>query len=158
MEKLSSTKSVPGDKKVRDHWARVSEERFQEELLDQWVKASIIYRLYHFSVSPIRYESISLSNKSRLSIFRIFASHRWEIVSQYSFKSCYFNIAYNLRGFPGGSDCKESAYNPGDWGLIPGSGRSPGWQPTPVFLPGRVPWTEELGKLQSRGLQRVGHD
>ena len=76
MEKLSSTKSVPGDKKVRDHWARVSEERFQEELLDQWVKASIIYRLYHFSVSPIRYESISLSNKSRLSIFRIFASHR----------------------------------------------------------------------------------
>ena len=28
--------------------------------------------------------------------------------------------------FPGGSDGKESAYNAGDQGLIPGSGRSPG--------------------------------
>ena len=30
------------------------------------------------------------------------------------------------RGFPGGSDGKESACNVGDLGLIPGSGRSPG--------------------------------
>ena len=40
-------------------------------------------------------------------------------------------------GFPGGSDGKESAYNAGDLGLIPGSGRCPwrrAWQPTPVFL------------------------
>ena len=29
-------------------------------------------------------------------------------------------------GFPGGSDRKESAYNAGDLGLIPESGRSPG--------------------------------
>ena len=29
-------------------------------------------------------------------------------------------------GFPGGSDCKESAYNMGDLGLIPGLGRFPG--------------------------------
>ena len=29
------------------------------------------------------------------------------------------------KGFPGGSDGKESAYNAGDLGLIPGSGRSP---------------------------------
>ena len=28
--------------------------------------------------------------------------------------------------FPGGSDGKASAYNAGDPGLIPGSGRSPG--------------------------------
>ena len=28
--------------------------------------------------------------------------------------------------FPGGSDSKASAYNAGDLGLIPGSGRSPG--------------------------------
>ena len=31
-----------------------------------------------------------------------------------------------LLGFPGGSDCKESAYSTGDLGLIPGSGRSTG--------------------------------
>ena len=29
-------------------------------------------------------------------------------------------------GFPGGSDCEESACNAGDLGLIPGLGRSPG--------------------------------
>ena len=32
------------------------------------------------------------------------------------------------------------------------------WQPTPVFLPGESPWTEEPGRLQSMGSQRVGHD
>ena len=35
-----------------------------------------------------------------------------------------------------------------DLGLIPGLGRFPGgghWQPTPVFLPGECPWTDELG-------------
>ena len=36
-------------------------------------------------------------------------------------------IAFLSRmGFPGGSDATESAYNAGDLGLIPGSGRSPG--------------------------------
>ena len=32
------------------------------------------------------------------------------------------------------------------------------WQPTPVFLPGKFPWTEEPGGLQSIGFQWVGHD
>ena len=32
------------------------------------------------------------------------------------------------------------------------------WQPTPVFLPGESPWTEEPGELQSMGSQRVRHD
>ena len=31
-------------------------------------------------------------------------------------------------------------------------------QPTPVFLPGESPWTEEPGRMQSMGSQRVGHD
>ena len=31
------------------------------------------------------------------------------------------------------------------------------WQPTPVFLPGEIPRTEEPGGLQSMGSQRVGH-
>ena len=31
-----------------------------------------------------------------------------------------------VKGFPSGSDGKESAYNAGDLGLISGSGRSPG--------------------------------
>ena len=32
------------------------------------------------------------------------------------------------------------------------------WKPTPVFLPGEFPWTEEPGRLQSKGSQRVRHD
>ena len=32
------------------------------------------------------------------------------------------------------------------------------WQPTPVFLPGEFPWTEEPGRLQSIRSQRVGHN
>ena len=45
-------------------------------------------------------------------------------------------------------------------GSIPGSGRPPwrAWQPTPVFLPGESPWTQEHGGLQSIGSQRVRHD
>ena len=30
-------------------------------------------------------------------------------------------------------------------------------RPTPVFLPGEAPWTEEPGDLQSIGSHRVGH-
>ena len=35
-------------------------------------------------------------------------------------------IQGTLQNFPGGSECKESACNAGDPGLIPGSGRYPG--------------------------------
>ena len=65
-------------------------------------------------------------------------------------------------GFPGGSDSKESACSVGDLGSIPGLGRSPGKgrarPPTPAFLPGESPWTEEPGGLPSMESQRVRHD
>ena len=32
------------------------------------------------------------------------------------------------------------------------------WQPTPLFLPGKFPWKEEPGRLQSMGSLGVGHD
>ena len=37
-----------------------------------------------------------------------------------------FKTPLPIQGFPGGSDGKEPACNAGDWGLIPGLGRSPG--------------------------------
>ena len=58
----------------------------------------------------------------------------------------------------GGSGGKESACNEGDLGSSPGLGRSPGGghgNPTPVFLPGEFPWTEEPGGLQSMGSKRL---
>ena len=33
-----------------------------------------------------------------------------------------------------------------------------GMATAPVFLSGESPWTEEAGRLQSMGLQRVGHE
>ena len=65
------------------------------------------------------------------------------------------------KGFPSSSDGKESACIVGDLGSIPGLGRFPwrrAWQPTPVFLLGESPWTEEPGRLWSMGLQGVGHN
>ena len=58
-------------------------------------------------------------------------------------------------GFPHGSDDKESAYNAGDMGSIPGSGRSPGERNgNPLqYSCLEIPWTEEPGRLQSMGLQ-----
>ena len=35
-------------------------------------------------------------------------------------------LIHEYQGFPGGLDCKESACNAGDLGLIPWLGRSPG--------------------------------
>ena len=32
------------------------------------------------------------------------------------------------------------------------------WHPTPVLLPGKIPWMEEPGRLQSMGSLRVRHD
>ena len=40
--------------------------------------------------------------------------------------SSRFANIMNAKGFPGGSDGKESVCNAGDPGLIPGLGRSPG--------------------------------
>ena len=64
-----------------------------------------------------------------------------------------------MRGFPGGSDSKESACNAAHCGSIPMSGRTLGEGNTHCsFLAWRSSWTEETGGLQPMGLQRVGYD
>ena len=64
------------------------------------------------------------------------------------------------RGFPGGSDHKESACNAGD------QVQSLGWK-DPLekgmatyssILAWRITWRQKPGRLQSTELQRVGHD
>ena len=68
-----------------------------------------------------------------------------------------------MHGFPVVLVVKNPLANAGDirdTGSIPGSGRSPGGRHgNPLqFLAWRIPWTEEPGRLQSIGSQRVGHD
>ena len=72
-------------------------------------------------------------------------------------------ISISLLRVPGGSGVKNppaDAGHAGDAGLIPELGRFPagGSGNIPVFLPKKIPWTEEPGRLQSMGLQRAGHD
>ena len=64
-------------------------------------------------------------------------------------------------GFPDGSDGKDSACTAGNPGLIPGWGFNPLAKEVATLssiLAWEIFWTEEPGRLQSRGLQRVGHD
>ena len=70
------------------------------------------------------------------------------------------SFRYQLSSFldsPVGLDGKASDYNAGDLGSIPGllekemaiHSNTLAW---------KIPWTEEPGRLQSMGSQRVGHD
>ena len=63
-------------------------------------------------------------------------------------------------GFPAGSEGEESPCNVGDPGSIPGSGRFSGERngSSLSILAWRIPWTEESGRVQSKWLQRIGHD
>ena len=62
------------------------------------------------------------------------------------------------RGFPGGSDCKDSDCNAKDPGSIPESGISPGeGNGIHSSIPAcRIAWTEEPGRLQSMGHKELG--
>ena len=62
--------------------------------------------------------------------------------------------------FPGGSNGKKSTCNAGDLGSIPGweDPLEKGTATHSSILAGRIPWTEEPGRLQSIESQRVRHD
>ena len=59
-----------------------------------------------------------------------------------------------LRGKESACQCRRLKFDP--WvGKIPCRRK---WQPTPVSLPGKIPWTEEPDGLQSMRSQRVRHN
>ena len=62
--------------------------------------------------------------------------------------------------FPGGSDGKASVYDVGDRVLSLGQ-EDPLEKEMAIHsstVAWKIPWTEEPGRLQSMGSQRVGHD
>ena len=64
------------------------------------------------------------------------------------------------KGFPGGSDRKESACSAGDVGLIPGSGRFPGGgngNPLPYSCLGN-PMDRRAWRATVHRVQRVRHN
>ena len=63
------------------------------------------------------------------------------------------------KGFPGGSDSKESTYNAGDQGLIPGLGRAPGGgHGHSSILAWRIAMDRGAWWATVHGPQRVRHD
>ena len=76
-------------------------------------------------------------------------------------KSLNDDTGYRLEeSFPAGSEGKESACNAGALGSIPGQ-EDPlekGIATHSSILAWRIPGTEESGRLQFMGLQRVAHD
>ena len=76
------------------------------------------------------------------------------------FDKILIDLHYHYTDFPGGSDGKASAYNVGDLGSIPGSGRSPGegnGNP-PQYSCLENPMDRGAGGLQFMGSQKVGHE
>jgi len=76
------------------------------------------------------------------------------------FKHSVVCRSLSFLGFPGGSDGKEPTCNAGGpvWPLGREDPLEKGMATHSSILAWRVPWTEEPGRLQSIGLQRVGHD
>ena len=77
--------------------------------------------------------------------------YKWEKLGKMYVRSLCV-IFQNCMLIPGGSDCKESACNVGDLGLIPGLGDllEKGMATHSSIPAWRNPWTEKPGRLQSR--------
>ena len=64
----------------------------------------------------------------------------------------FLNVSV-VKNLPAMQETKETWVQ--SWmGKIPGRRKC---KPTPVFLPEKIPWTEEPGGVQSKGWRRVGH-
>ena len=83
-------------------------------------------------------------------------------LSNASFSIWQLFLLYQFFGLPDGSVGKESAWDPPrdpNAGLTPGSRRSPEEEMTSYSsIAWKIPWTEEPGRLQSKGLQRVRYN
>ena len=91
--------------------------------------------------------------QTQLPMYQEGESGRQILWMHYSWLWAGFGLPWWLNG-------KESACIAGDLGSIPGSERSPGKRngTHSGILAWRIPGTEKPGRLQSMGLQRVGHD
>ena len=84
----------------------------------------------------------------------VFPSRNYVYLFCVSVCFCLLFLVTVEKGFPGGSDGKNSSCNAGDLGWIPRWGRSPGrreWQPTPVFLPGEFHLQRSLASYSPWG-------
>ena len=130
--------------------------------LGQNVRSSFSIRCYKHCVCVYVCVCVCVAivtNKDLLHVTRNSIQYSVNDLYEKRLKKRGYMYMYNS-GFPGGSVVKNPSANSGDTGLILGSGRSPGEEMTihSSILAWQVPWTEEPGRLQSMGPQRVEHD
>ena len=97
---------------------------------------------------------LKIIDLNQSSIFGIYCLRRYSELSN-TFRQIYIWIR-----LPWWLSGKESAWNAGDWGSIPESGRFPGrgnWQPTPVFLLGEFHAQRSLVGYSSYGHSQCLH-
>ena len=91
---------------------------------------------FHFATTIESLLVVDLEEANRVAVKILHCKLSWDILIFNLYPVFIGHIRYmklsikytaiNRRGFPGGSDGKESACNAGDLGSIPGLGRSPG--------------------------------
>ena len=106
----------------------------------------------HFGTGRFKYELLSPQPYSPCpDLFSGPIFNRWQFQSRGQTRGLG-----GILDSPGGSSGRESSYNAGDLGwedpLEKGMATHSG------ILAWRIPWIEEPERLQSMGLQRVGHD
>ena len=85
--------------------------------------------------------------------------HDWSDLAAADINIQIYIYIYIYKGFPGGSDGKESACNVGDLGSIPGWGRSPGGRHgNPLKYSCLENPHGQRNLEEDMGLQRAGHD
>ena len=104
------------------------------------------------TVALVKWHDKDIGNKFKLN----FNLNGLSQVS-WGFLFCFVLFESLHKGFPGSSDGKKVCLQPSRHRFNPWVCKIPWkriWQPTPVFLPGKIP--EERGGLQSMGSQESG--
>ena len=117
----------------------------------------MFYRRKSFLITDNAKVVLKLSTITERILWEILVVY-FQMISAYNlmYVCMYIRLPWLLSG-------QESVCNAGDardMGSNPGSGRSPGGGNGNLLhiLAWRIPWTEEPGRLQFMGSQRVGHD
>ena len=116
---------------------------------------------FYFTQDTFRHKSFSLSrarwSHSVQSFLRKTFLYGFFYCFSYSILFCFLNTISHMLGFPSGSDGKEFAMQETQvWSLGWKDPLEKGMATHSSILDWDISWTEEPGRLQSMGLQRVG--
>ena len=127
-----------------------------QPLLPRWVKYQCLARLPLRSLSSHTTSHLSLSSSCHHSS----PPHQQKSLNDTLLPCQPFPLFFSSQKWPGGSDGKESACNRETqvWSLGWEDPLEKGMPTHSSILAWRIPWTEEPGRLQSMGSQRVRHD